>query len=201
MKLSISIDMKKLIKKVSLLALVILFFGFSTSYGARNPKLLVDNSPRPEIWGAAVGPTIKYKRISGPYDFGGDMFVWGIRAFGGKASEPKLGLMYSSGNLSGTGFKFNLQMSGLTLEDSFTEDSRVKWRASFGGGKYEMTSRTSGYVVNKGSFTFLEPMLVGVLPMSNHIVLEFGVGYTFAGATGVRIEGLALQAELLMGKF
>jgi hypothetical protein len=193
--------MKKVLKNISILAIVIVLLSSSLLYGARNPKLLVDSNPRPEIWGAAVGPTIKYKRISGPYDFGGDMFVWGIRAFGGKASEPKLGLMYSSGSLSGTGFKFNLQMSGLTLEDSILKDSRVKWRASFGGGKYEMTSKNSGYVVNKGSFTFLEPMLVGVLPMSNHIVLEFGVGYTFAGATGVRIEGLALQAELLMGKF
>ncbi len=186
-------------KKIALFAIFML--ATSPAIFARMPRLLVDHKPRPEIWGAGFGPTFKYKRVSGPYDFGGDMMVWGFRAFGGKSSEPKLGIMASTGTLNGTGFKFNMKIGGLTLEDSFREDSRVKWRASFGGGSYEMKSKSSGYVVNDGSFTFFEPMIVGVLPMSHHIVLEFGTGYTFAGATGVRIEGLTLQAELLFGKF
>jgi hypothetical protein len=44
-------------------------------------------------------------------------------------------------------------------------------------------------------------VIVGVLPMSRHIVLEFSTGYTFAKTTGVKIEGLMLEAELLFGRF
>jgi hypothetical protein len=58
-----------------------------------------------------------------------------------------------------------------------------------------------GLSISEGSFSFFEPMILGVLPMTRHLILEFGAGYTFAGATGVRIEGLTLNCEILMGKF
>lgn len=170
-------------------------------YAAGNPTLLLDRTPKGTVFSGAMGPLMKYKRVAGPHDFGGEMLMWGIRGFAGKNNDPKLGFVYSTGNLSGTGFKLNLDMGGLSLEDSFRQDPRVKWRVSFGGGKYKMSTVNSGYVVNDGSFTFLEPMIIGVLPASRHIVFEFAVGYTFADATGVRIEGLALQAEMLFGRF
>lgn len=182
---------------------LVLFFTLIAAQGycLSGPTLLMDSKADTSEFVGGIGPLVKYKRVSAPSDFGGDMTVWGVRAFGGKLNDPEIGFIYSSGSLSGTSLKFKLDMAGLTLEDSFREDSRVKWRASFGVGQYSLQSRASGLVMNKGSFAFLEPMLVGVLPMSRHIVLEFAVGYTFAGATGVRVEGLAINAELLMGKF
>lgn len=129
------------------------------------------------------------------------MTVWGIRAFAGRLRDPALGLMYQAGTLNGRSMKFNLEMGGLTLEDNFREDARVKWRVSLGIGQYKLESSASGLSLNEGTFSFFEPMLFGVLPLSRHIVLEIGCGYTFAAGTGVRLEGLALQTELLMGKF
>jgi hypothetical protein len=109
--------------------------------------------------------------------------------------------MYRAGTLNGTSLEFDMQMGGLTLEDSFREDARVKWRASFGVGEYNLKTSASGRDLNSGSFAFIEPVIVGVLPMSRHIVLEFSTGYTFAKTTGVKIEGLMLEAELLFGRF
>lgn len=165
------------------------------------PTLLMDSQPESTEYVYGVGPIAKYKRVAAPQNFGGDMTVWGVRVFAGKLNDPEIGAIFYSGTLNGISLKFNLDMAGLTLEDSFREDSRIKWRTSFGVGKYRLRSVASDHEFNKGSFTFFEPMIVGVLPLSRHIVLEFGAGYTFAGATGVRIEGLSLNAEILMGKF
>jgi hypothetical protein len=182
--------------------LTILFVALSIcAEAATGPTLLMDRQPDSVEFTGGIGPTVKYKRISAPYDFGGDMTVWGLRCFGGKLRDPAIGLMYQAGTLSGRSMKFNLEMGGLSLEDSFREDSRVKWRASFGVGKYRLRTIASGLELNKGSFTFFEPMIFGVLPLTRHIVLELGAGYTFAAGTGVRIEGLAIQSELLLGKF
>ncbi len=182
---------------------ILLFFVLLCVPGiaATGPTLLMDSDPQGSEYVYGIGPITKYKRVAAPQDFGGDMMVWGVRAFAGKLYDPEIGLLFCQGTLNGNSQKFNLDMAGLTLEDSFREDSRVKWRISFGVGEYRLRSIASGYEFNKGSFSFFEPMVVGVLPMSRHIVLEFGAGYTFAGATGVRIEGLALNAEILMGKF
>lgn len=188
--------------KILCICLLITIMSVSSLIAANNPTLLLDQSlPRDTTFSGAIGPILNYKRISGPYDFGGDMLVWGVRGFFGKNNDPKLGVLYQTGSLTGTGFKFNMDMGGLSLEDSFREDPRVKWRVSFGGGKYKMSSRNSGFIVNQGSFTFVEPMVIGLLPATRNIMLEFGVGYTFADTTGVRIEGFALQAEALLGKF
>lgn len=187
--------------KRKIIILVILFLWQGTVFGKTGPTLLRDkkNDGIEVIYG--IGPTIKYKRVSAPHDFGGDMAVWGARIFAGRLRDPALGLVYQAGTLNGNSMKFNLEMGGFTLEDSFREDSRVKWRASFGVGTYKLKTLASGLVLNKGSFTFFEPMVLGILPLSRHIVLEFGAGYTFAAGSGVRIEGLALQSELLLGKF
>lgn len=188
-------------EKRSLFLIAILLLITINASASIGPTLLMDKNPDSTDFTGGIGPTIKYKRISAPYDFGGDMMVWGLRLFGGKLRDPAIGLMYQGGTLNGESMKFNLEMGGLTLEDSFREDARVKWRASFGVGTYNLRTIASGMELNKGSFAFFEPMIIGVLPLSRHIVLEFGVGYTFAGATGVRVEGLALQTEILMGKF
>jgi hypothetical protein len=181
--------------KRKIIMLVILLFWQRAVIAKTGPTLLRDKKSDgiEVIYG--IGPTIKYKRISAPHDFGGDMAVWGARIFAGRLRDPALGLVYQAGTLNGNSMKFNLEMGGFTLEDSFREDSRVKWRASFGVGNYKLRTIASGLVLNQGSFTFFEPMVLGILPLSRHIVLEFAAG------SGVRIEGLALQSELLLGKF
>lgn len=190
---------------MSKIRLLIILIGFLLinlpAWSVTGPTLLMDSQPESSEYVYGIGPVVRYKRVAAPDNFGGDMMVWGVRACAGKLYDPEIGLVFYSGTLNGTSQKFNLDMAGLTLEDSFREDARVKWRVSFGVGEYRLRSIASGYEFNKGSFTFFEPMVVGVLPMSRHIVLEFAAGYTFAGATGVRVEGLALNAELLLGKF
>ncbi len=170
-------------------------------HSATGPTLLMDSRPQGIDFTGGIGPLVKHKTIKAQDNFGGDMTMWGLRLFGGRLRDPELGLIYSSGSLSGRALKFNLDMAGLSLEDSFREDSRVKWRASFGGGHYSLRTSNGGLVMTEGSFSLFEPMILGVLPMSRHIILELGAGYTFASATGVRIEGLTSNCELLMGKF
>lgn len=184
-----------------ILIIILSLCAVSHLSAATGPTLLVDRQPESMIFTGGVGPLAKYKRVKAPREFGGDMTLWGVRAFGGKLRDPELGVIFMTGTLNGRSLKFNLDMAGLTLEDSFREDSRVKWRASFGMGKYKLGSKTSGAAFNEGSFAFFEPMILGILPMTRHIILEFGCGYTFAGATGVRLEGLTINAELLLGKF
>lgn len=166
-----------------------------------NPRLLVEVNPRSAQNVGAGGLTFRYKRVSGPMGFGGDMLMWGVRGFGGRLNDPKIGLMAGLGTLNGNVLKLNLRQLGVTLENGFRPDPRFKWRVTFGGGSYDLKSRISQYSVNKGSFTFLEPMLVGVHPLTRHIILEVAAGYTFAGSTGVRFEGLFLEANLLLGLF
>lgn len=192
----------KILRLFLILSFIFFLPDLSILKAATGPTLLMDRDPESSAFTGGIGPLYKYKRIKAPQNFGGDMNLWGVRAFGGKLRDPELGFILLSGTLNGEALKFNLDMAGLTLEDSFREDSRVKWRVSFGFGKYKHRMISSGLVIADGSFTFFEPMILGVLPMTRHIVLEFGAGYTFAGATaGIRIEGLTLQAELLMGKF
>jgi len=200
-KKPLSVDMNAMKIKRFLLIITLFILYATAGFSLTGPTLLMDSQPKSSEYVYGVGPIMKYKRVAAPQNFGGDMTVWGIRAFAGRLYDPEIGFVFYSGTLNGESQKFNLDMAGLTLEDSFREDSRVKWRVSFGVGDYRLRSRASGYEFNKGSFSFFEPMIIGVLPMSRHIVLEFGAGYTFAGATGVRVEGLALNAELLMGKF
>jgi hypothetical protein len=190
-------------KKLYLYLILIIFINIFSlpSYAVTGPTLLMDKNPNGSQYTVGIGPTITYKRVSGPYDFGGDANLWGVRAFAGRLRDPAIGLMYRAGTLNGTSLEFDMQMGGLTLEDSFREDARVKWRASFGVGEYNLKTSASGRDLNSGSFAFIEPVIVGVLPMSRHIVLEFSTGYTFAKTTGVKIEGLMLEAELLFGRF
>lgn len=203
-KTFIIVDMATMLNKRLFLAILslMLLSGSLHLSAATGPTLLMDRDPQGSSFTGGIGPVYKYRRVKAPQNFGGDMNLWGIRAFGGKLRDPELGFILLSGTLNGEALKFNLDMAGLTLEDSFREDSRVKWRVSFGFGKYKHKTIASGLVLSDGSFTFFEPMILGVLPMSRHIILEFGAGYTFAGAhSGIRIEGLTLHTELLLGKF
>ena len=185
----------------TILSLCMMVLLVSVAGAATGPTLLMDSQPQSMVYTSGIGPLVKYKQVRAPDDFGGDMTLWGVRLFAGRLRDPELGLIYSSGTLNGRALKFNLDMAGFTLEDSFREDSRVKWRTTIGGGHYSLRTISGGLVMTEGSFSYFEPMILGALPLSRHIILEFGVGYTFAGATGVRIEGLALNCELLMGKF
>lgn len=186
--------------RLPLLVLVLLCLEVIPAFAVRDPILLVDQPGRTMPVGA-FGMTFKYKRASGPERFGGDMAIWGARGFGGRLDDPKLGLMAQAGTLTGKTLTLNLRMGGFTVEDHFMKDTRLKWRVGLGGGTFELKSRVSSRIVNDGSFAFVEPMFVGVIPMTRHIVLEIGAGYTFCGVEGVRLEGLFLQADLLLGRF
>lgn len=179
--------------------LMTFILALSPSYG-RGPTLIRDLKHGQNEYSYGIGPMFKYKRVSGPDGFGGDMGMWGLRFHGGKLEDPALGAMYVKGHLNGTSQKLVLEKWGLTLEDSFRQDPRMRWRVAFGKGEYQLTRKISGTVSNEGSFAFVEPMISAMLPLSRHISLEFGAGYTFAGATGMRIEGLTLNTELLFGK-
>ncbi len=187
--------------KASMLLLLFIYGSITSLYALTGPTLMIDKNPSGTDYIYGIGPGLKYKKVSAPHDFGGDMTMWGARFFAGRLNDPAIGLMFQAGTLSGRSMKLNLEMTGLTFEDSFREDSRVLWRATLGAGKYRLRMKTSGLELNKGSFTFFEPMIVGLLPLTRPMVLEFSAGYTFAGSTGVKIEGLALQAEVLLGKF
>ncbi|HEY9072187.1 MAG TPA: hypothetical protein VIV61_18145 [Candidatus Ozemobacteraceae bacterium] len=185
----------------ALLALFLLLAGSGGLYAARDPILLLSEQPGKTMPIGAFGASFKYKRVSGPRGFGGDMLVWGGRGFGGRVDDPKIGLMAQTGTLNGTSLVLNLRMGGFTVEDHFKKDTRMKWRVNIGGGSYELKTRRGSLVINDGSFAFAEPMIVGLVPMTRHIVLELGVGYTFCGVEGVRLEGLFLQTDLLLGRF
>ncbi len=186
--------------RLSLILLVLLCLGNTRAQAVRDPILLVDQ-PGKTMSVGAFGPTFKFKRTSGPQGFGGEMVVWGARGFGGRLDDPKLGLMAQAGTLTGRNLTLNLRMGGFTVEDHFLKDTRLKWRVGIGGGTFELKSRVSSRVVNDGSFAFAEPMFVGVIPMTRHIVLEIGAGYTFCGVEGVRLEGFFIQTDLLLGRF
>ncbi|MBP7633880.1 hypothetical protein KBA41_06895 [Candidatus Ozemobacteraceae bacterium] len=186
--------------RLSLSVLLLLCLGIHRAEAVRDPILLVDQ-PGTSMPVGAFGPTFKFKRTSGPEGFGGEMVVWGARGFGGRLDDPKLGLMAQAGTLTGGSLTLNLRMGGFTVEDHFLKDTRLKWRVGLGGGTFELKSRVSSRIVNEGSFAFAEPMLVGVIPMTRHIVLEIGAGYTFCGVEGVRLEGLFIQTDLLLGRF
>lgn len=149
-----------------------------------------------------IGPVLKYKHNEcNEQDFKGDMAMWGVRAFAGKMNDPEFGLIYTAGYQKSDTLKYNLDMTGVSLEDSFKSDPRFKWRLTCGMGNYKLKSIASGYVYNDGKFAYIEPMFLGILPLNRNIILEFGIGYTFADAKEVKVEGLALNAELLLGKF
>ena len=149
---------------------------------------------------AAGGMTWKYKRASGPMKFGGDMQVVGLRLFGGRKDDPKVGLTASSGTLNGSSLTLDVRMGGLTLEDTLLSDRNLKWRATIGGGRYDLHSKRGNYSVNSGGFAYFEPMFLGVVPMNKHISIELGGGYTFAGTTGVKLEGPFFEVNLLLGR-
>lgn len=116
-------------------------------------------------------------------------------------NDPEFGLLFCAGEQKSEMLKYNLDMTGFSMEDSFKSDPRFKWRVTAGIGNYKLKSGYSGHVYKEGSFGFLEPMFLGILPLNSNIVLEFGVGYTFGDASGVRVEGIAVQGEILLGKF
>lgn len=183
-------------KKIILL-FALLLYGLPCN---SRPVTLRDAKHGEDVFSYAIGPFVKYKRVSGPDNFGGDMNMWGLRFMAGQLNDPLLGVSYSAGHLTGHSQKLKLSKFGLVMEDSFREDSRVKWRATFGGGTYRLWHRISDRTASEGSFAFFEPAIAGIIPLSRHISLEFSTGYTFTRTTGVRIEGLMLQAEFLLGR-
>ncbi len=195
--------MNKLMYKIAIIALLYIVSAFTPAYCIIGPTLMLDNKEKNEKeFSFGIGPTLRYKHNeSSALDFEGDMAMYGIRIVGGPMNDPLFGLNFCAGEQSNDTIKYNLNMTGLSMEDSFKKDPRFKWRVTGGVGNYKLKSKYSGRVYKKGSFGYLEPMLIGILPLNRNIIMEFGVGYTFADATGVRVEGIAVQGELLFGKF
>ena len=189
--------------KIAIITLLFIISAFSPAYCIIGPTLMLDNKEKNENeFTFGIGPTLRYKHNeSSALDVEGDMAMYGIRIVGGPMNDPKFGLNYTSGEQSNDMIKYNLNMTGLSMEDSFKKDPRFRWRFTAGVGNFKLKSKYSGHVYKKGSFGYLEPMFLGILPLNRNIIMEFGVGYTFADATGVRVEGIAVQGELLFGKF
>ena len=194
--------MKKL-RKLVLLAFINIITILTPSYCITGPTLLLDRaSENSKEFTFDMGPILRYKHNeSSALNFKGDMAMWGVRLAGGPMEDPKFGLLFCTGEQKNEMVEYNLDMTGVSMEDSIKTDPRVRWRLTAGIGNYKLKSKHSGKVYKDGSFGFLEPMILGLLPLNRNIILEFGVGYTFADATGVRVEGIAVQGELLFGKF
>ena len=195
--------MKRNITKIAILALLYLVLTISPAYCIIGPTLMLDDREKNEDnFTFGVGPTLRYKHNeSSALDFRGDMAMWGVRVVGGPMNDPKFGLNYCAGEQKSEMLKYNLDMTGISMEDSFRSDPRFRWRVTCGIGNFELKSKASGRIYKKGNFSYFEPMFIGILPMNRNIILEFGVGYTFADASGVKVEGIAAQGELLFGKF
>lgn len=195
--------MNKNINKIIILTFIYIILAITPSYSIIGPTLMIDNHEKHEKdFSFGIGPTLRYKHNeSSALNFEGDMAMWGVRIVGGPMNDPQFGLSYCAGEQTSDAVKYNLDMTGISLEDSFKSDSRFRWRVTCGVGNFELKSKASGHIYKKGSFGYLEPMFLGILPFNRNIILEFGVGYTFADATGVRVEGIAVQGELLFGKF
>ena len=195
--------MNKIITKTALLALLYIITALAPGYCIIGPTLMLDHQERHENeFTFGIGPSARYKHNeSSALDFEGDMAMWGVKIVGGPMNDPQFGLSFHAGEQSSEAVKYTLNMTGLSMEDSFQKDPRFRWRVTCGVGNYNLKSKASGRSYKKGSFGYLEPMFLGILPLNRNIILEFGVGYTFADATGVRVEGIAVEGELLFGKF
>lgn len=193
----------KNLSKIALLVLLYLVIAITPAYCVMGPTLLLDNQEKNEKeFTLGAGPIVRYKHNeSSTLDFKGDMAMWGVRICGGPMNDPQFGLMYCAGEQKSEVLKYNLNMTGISLENSFKSDPRFRWRVTAGIGNYKLKSKYSGHVYKDGTYGFFEPMFLGVLPLNRNIILEIGVGYTFANATGVRVEGFAATGELLLGKF
>ena len=195
--------MNRVITKITLLTLMYIITAFSPAYCIIGPTLMLDDKEKNEDeFTFGIGPTLRYKHNeSSALDFEGDMAMWGVRIVGGPMNDPKFVLNYSAGWQKSEVLKYDLDMTGVSMEDSFKSDPRFRWRITCGIGNFQLKSKASGHIYKKGNFSYCEPMFIGILPMNRNIILEFGVGYTFADASGVKVEGIAAQGELLFGKF
>ena len=195
--------MNKIVRKIAILTLFYILISITPGYCIIGPTLMLDNESKNEKeFTFGIGPTLRYKHNeSSALNFEGDMAMWGIKIVGGPMNDPQFGLNFCAGEQTNDVIKYNLDMTGLSMEDSFKKDPRFRWRITCGVGNFKLKSKASGHIYKKGSFGYLEPMFLGILPLNRNIILEFGVGYTFADATGVRVEGIAAQGELLLGKF
>ncbi len=195
--------MNKIVRKIAILTFFYILISITPGYCIIGPTLMLDNESKNEKeFTFGIGPTLRYKHNeSSALNFEGDMAMWGIKIVGGPMNDPQFGLNFCAGEQTNDVIKYNLDMTGLSMEDSFKKDPRFRWRITCGVGNFKLKSKASGHIYKKGSFGYLEPMFLGILPLNRNIILEFGVGYTFADATGVRVEGIAAQGELLLGKF
>lgn len=195
--------MMKWTTKITFIALLYIIAFISPAYCIIGPTLMIDHQEKHEKeFTFGVGSTLRYKHNeSSALNFEGDMAMWGVRVVGGPMNDPQFGISYCAGEQTSEAVKYNLDMTGFSMENSFKSDPRFRWRVTCGIGNFKLKSKTSNHVYKDGSFGFLEPMFLGILPFNRNIILEVGIGYTFADATGVRVEGIAAQGELLLGKF
>lgn len=159
------------------------------------------NDDSGKIAAAALAPTLKVRRIAGPDRFGGNMTIWGLRALTGKIGSTKLGIAAGAGVLNGNSLRCDLKMGGMSAEDFLLTDRNLTWRLTIGGGEFTLKTIVDNFHINKGAFTYAEPMLFGSIRMTQHFQLMLGAGYLLTNTRGVRIEGPTFQAELLIGRY
>lgn len=185
--------------------IIALFFCFllTPAYSLTGPTLIIDkadrDASRATVWN--FGPMLKYKHVDGFNHFKGDMGLFGGHMAVGRVRDPMFGVMHVFGDIKNENYKLDMKITGLTVERSVRNDPRVKWRLTAGWGEYNYIRRWSGQSEKKSTFGFIEPQIVGLLPMNKNIALEFGLGWTIADDTSLEVDGVAINAELLFGKF
>lgn len=189
--------------KKYILTLLFLCINVSAAFCITGPTLIIDkadrDASRATVWN--FGPMLKYKYIDGFTHFKGDMGLFGVHASVGRVRDPLFGVMHVNGDIKNENYKLDMKLTGLTVERTFRKDPRVRWRVTAGWGEYEYIRRWSGQRERKSTFGFLEPQIVGLLPMNKNIALEFGLGWTIADDNALQVDGVALNAELLFGRF
>ena len=70
--------------RLVLIVLMLLLSCARQGVAKTGPTLLMDTQRSPRMHVGAGGMNVRYKRVSGPLSFGGDMLMYGLRGYGGK---------------------------------------------------------------------------------------------------------------------
>lgn len=178
--------------------ILISYFIFVTGSTHSAPTRIGDRSE--EDYSLVLAPCFKAQRVSGPQNFGGNLFLTGARLYVNKPIDPSFGVIYTRGFHVGYREKLRLTQVGLTIEDRFRTDKKLRWRFTLGAGRYEQTSRIHGETLRSGTFAFGEPHLIWRIPFNRNIAFQTSLSYTLAQTSHIRVTGPSFHAELLFGR-
>lgn len=195
--------MKSIIIKIIFVFLIYKWILFKSLFGFQQPDLLQDFENNYSLSVGAAGIFFRSKYVTGPLDYKSNLFIYGVRGFGGILQDPKFGIYLLKGSDYNNSPSFELTQVAFTIENAFKplKNSRLKWRVNFGGGKYQFRTNIIKLIIDEKDFTFIEPCLSYILPFTRHILIESTVGYTFSNSYNARIEGIVIEFGLLVGKF